>query len=219
MGARQISSNTISALIGAAAFAVLTAGTAVAVSTTAVTITNPTTGVVARVTGKESLVTSERDASTGAYAKVDAAGKRLVGDGSGALTVDGSVANRPVAPATIWAETKNAIFGVGYATSSSGSTAPASGRLWVRNLGATVKVPSGQSVRAVIAFVDHTSGFAQEFPLPLTKQGTFAGEDVYIGTMAVDLYPKPSSIFAVGVTRSATPGDGLITFSSIGQML
>src|SRR5205807_3355084 len=47
------------------------------------------------VTGSNVFVT---DATTGTHAKVDSSGQVLVGDGSGALTVDGTVNNRQTLP-------------------------------------------------------------------------------------------------------------------------
>jgi hypothetical protein len=53
------------------------------------------------------------DHSSSAYfAKVDSAGKLAVGDGSGPLSVDGTVASRPVAPASPWSASEDIEFGI-----------------------------------------------------------------------------------------------------------
>jgi hypothetical protein len=54
----------------------------------------------ARVTSKGGLAVTNQDGATGVRAKVDRSGRAVVGDGSGALTVDGSV--RVYAPAATW---------------------------------------------------------------------------------------------------------------------
>jgi hypothetical protein len=99
---RRTSDNVLYAVLGGLVCVVLTTGTAVAVSTTAVTITNPTTGKTAHVTNLQSLVTSPRDPFSGTYARLDASGRQLVGDGSGALSVDGTVGTRPLLPSKPW---------------------------------------------------------------------------------------------------------------------
>jgi hypothetical protein len=103
MAARRRPSDTLlSAVLGGLVCLVLTTGTAVAVSTTAVTITSPVTGKTAHVTNQQSLVVSHRDAVSGTYSKVDSLGRQLVGDGSGALTVDGTTGSRPLLPSRPW---------------------------------------------------------------------------------------------------------------------
>jgi hypothetical protein len=54
-------------------------------------IGDPKTASKARVNPAGGLAVTPRDATTGAEAKVDAGGHALVGDGTGPLTVDGSV--------------------------------------------------------------------------------------------------------------------------------
>lgn len=89
---RSLSHDLAVAAIGGMVVAVLATGTAVAVSTTAVSITNPTTGKRAHVTNQSSLVTSERDAVSGTYAKVDANGRQYVSDLPGKPWNRGSLA-------------------------------------------------------------------------------------------------------------------------------
>jgi hypothetical protein len=198
---RSVSSTTASAFLGAAAFAVLTAGTAVAVSTTAVSITNPSTGTVAHVTGKQSLVTSERDPSTGAYAKVDAAGRQLVGEGI---------------PSTTWVGAANGFLELGVTTQSTSIAVPPSGRLAVRGISVTVDVPAGQNVKAHIAYTDRNGTWA-DFAVPLVMQGNF-GSDTVVSTMPIDVYPKSSSSVTVWVTRSSDTGTGTFRLTASGEL-
>jgi hypothetical protein len=57
----------------------------------------------ARVNAKGGLAVTARDGATGAQAKIDSGGHALVGDGHGALTVDGSV--QAVTPTETWSFT------------------------------------------------------------------------------------------------------------------
>lgn len=56
----------------------------------------------ARVSNLGALVVVEADPFTNTRAKVSTDGKRLVGDGSGALTVDGRISAAPAKPARPW---------------------------------------------------------------------------------------------------------------------
>jgi hypothetical protein len=56
----------------------------------------------ARVTAKGQLYVLETDPITSTRARVSTGGKRLVGDGSGALTVDGAVRAIPTRPSKPW---------------------------------------------------------------------------------------------------------------------
>lgn len=74
----RLSQNAVSGIIGAAAFAVLTAGTAAAVTYSNAAITDASTGVHARVTNGQGLQVSQRDPYNGAWARVDTSGRTLV---------------------------------------------------------------------------------------------------------------------------------------------
>lgn len=89
---RAVSHDLAVAAIGGLVTAVLVTGTAVAVTTTAVSITNPATGKRAHVTNQSSLVTSERDASSGTYAKIDESGRQYVSDLPGKPWNNGTLA-------------------------------------------------------------------------------------------------------------------------------
>ncbi len=75
---RRVSQNVAYVVVGAAAFAVLSAGTAVAVTYSNAAITDAASGTHAHVTGQQSLVTSQRDPYSGTYARVDGTGRALV---------------------------------------------------------------------------------------------------------------------------------------------
>src|SRR5690349_3719284 len=63
------------------------------------------------VTGSNVFVT---DATAGTHAKVDSTGHVLVGDGTGPLSVDGTVQGRPVPPSTPFYGSLDDNFGNGY---------------------------------------------------------------------------------------------------------
>jgi hypothetical protein len=71
---------------------------AFAVTGSNVFVTDATSGVRAKVDSKQNLQSAIHDATSGVGAKVDASGKLTVGDGSGSLTVDGTVNDRPALP-------------------------------------------------------------------------------------------------------------------------
>lgn len=87
------SENAVAAVLGAVTFAIFATGTAMAAATI-VQIQDPVSGKKAGVTAQSSLVTSDRDPVTGAYARNDSGGRRMVGDGTGPLTVDGTLSTR-----------------------------------------------------------------------------------------------------------------------------
>jgi hypothetical protein len=80
--------------------AVLTPIASNATAPTAVSLTDPSaTSQKARVNGSGQLWTADVDPYTKTYGRVDANGSRRVGDGAGALTVDGSVRELPASTA------------------------------------------------------------------------------------------------------------------------
>jgi hypothetical protein len=214
---RRLSTNTAAALIGAAAFAVLSTGTAVAVATSAVSITDASSGVKAHVTGKASLLTSERDPVSGVYAKTDASGRRLVGDGSGALTVDGSVLTRSAVPTT-W----NKFFSNGIENGNAGAilsaTAPATGNLTLRTVNVQIAMPSGQRLQAYVNYTER-DGTAEQVYITLVAQGADAyGRDIYVGSFDEDLYPKASSAINVIFLRNSSTDYAPLYAAVLGQM-
>jgi hypothetical protein len=199
----RISSNAVSAVLGAAAFGVLTAGTAAAVTTSAVSITNPSTGVRAHVTGKESLVTSARDPYSGVYAKVDAYGNQLVGHG---------------APATVWAKSLNGALSQYLYDAQLTLTAPSSGRLAIRSISLRTSVPTGQKVNARMVYTERDGGIIT-LQIPMEFQGGFTDGDVFVANVPTELYPKAATNLNVIVVRSgAGATSGSIVLSALGQI-
>lgn len=215
---RRLPNNTLSALIGAAAFAILTTGTAVAVATTAVSITDPSSGTKTHVTGKQTLATSDRDPYTGTYAKTDAAGKRLVGDGTGALTVDGLVGSYQGVPATGW--TADVIDNWhGGATSTVQTTVPASGKLTIRVVSAKLFLPAGQHARAFLRYTERGTSTEVWVPVPLVPQGAVtAGTDTNLASLALELHPVPGSTIYLTANRSDSAGTGEIEMVLVGHL-
>jgi hypothetical protein len=198
----RFSNNALSALVGAAAFAVLTTGTAVAVATSAVSITDASTGAKTHVTGKQSLVTSERDPFNGVYSRVDGNGGQLVSDG---------------VPAQVWTGRKQITLLQNTFSDTADITAPSTGRLGVRTLSARVAVTSGQHVQATLMYTER-NGQQMSLYVPLVMQGDFSSEDVVVTTMNVDIYPKAGSTISLHVYRSAAANNAKISFNLLGQL-
>lgn len=214
----QRSHNAIAALLGAAAFAVFTTGTAVAASTTAVSITDAGSGVKAHVTSKASLVTSDRDPYSGVYARNDAAGRRLIGDGSGALTVDGVVMTRPAAPA-VWSRAKTGLIASGTSYGETSIQLPASGVLTVRAVSVRATLPKGQHANGSL-LVTERDGTELRLPLTFTPQG-LSQQSVYevvVATFAEDLFPKPGTPFYISMERSTTTDVVSFEVSLLGRL-
>jgi hypothetical protein len=92
-------------------------------------------------------------------ARVDAAGKLYVGDGAGALTVDGTVAASPVPP-------KVSVASIGYASAAGCSTVyspPAGKTLVLTGLTVQVNRSSGGTFAEVDLFKDTSCGTAFDF--------------------------------------------------------
>jgi hypothetical protein len=74
------------------------------------------------------------------FAKVDSAGKLAVGDGNGALSVDGTVASRPAAPASPWRVSDD------IETAGKFIAGPSASPINVTSLSVSTDAPSGQSL-------------------------------------------------------------------------
>ena len=100
--ARRITGRQLVAVVAMISAAIVLAPVgAVAASSVFTSIADPVhPSYKARVTAKGGLAVTTQDGATGVRAKVDRSGHAVVGDGSGALTVDGSV--RGYAPAATW---------------------------------------------------------------------------------------------------------------------
>jgi proline racemase len=214
---RRLSSNTVSALIGAAAFAVFTTGTAVAVATTAVSITDAGSGVKAHVTNNQALATADRDPYNNVYARTDSGGKRLIGDGSGPLTVDGSVGTLEDVP-TAWNRYVTDAWDQDVNAKQVGVTLPTSGDLRVRAVSVRVVLPVGQHLNANVFYVERDGTTVRAF-LTLTPQGDDgAGRDVIVGTFSDDLYPKPGTTLYVNFVRAPSAGAANVAVTVLGQL-
>ena len=205
MGFRRLSENTVSAAIGAVAFATLSAGTAVAVSTSAVSITNPTTGRRAHVTGKDSLVTSDRDALTGAYAKIDGDGRQQVREGA------------PKAPhaVTMNGELLNGVY------SSSKLAASPTGTFVIETITGQVRVSNGAARPMLTLRTYPKAGVLSEIQVPITGLVTNAdGFDTYVFTLPVRAYHVPGQGHALITiaNRSNNTGNTYYHLTAIGHV-
>jgi hypothetical protein len=134
------------------------------------------------------------------------AGKSLVGDGSGALTVDGSVQESPSTPY------------VGRPQGSSDSYYPAgsvsvpAGKRWViESISIAVQVPSGQPL--LEAYVTRvTAGVPSYVYVPMSAQGTYSGNGLtyYTGALAYRLYADPGTSVGVTAFRGTPTGTAYI---------
>src|SRR4051812_13063116 len=100
--ARRITGRQLVAVVAMISAAIVLAPVgAVAATNVFTTLTDPVhSSYKARVTAKGGLAVTNQDGATGVRAKVDRSGHTVVGDGSGALTVDGTV--RTAAPSARW---------------------------------------------------------------------------------------------------------------------
>ncbi len=205
MPLRRLSENTVSAIIGAVAFATLSAGTAVAVSTTAVSITNPSTGKRAHVTGQESLVVSERDPYTGTYGRVDADGRQLV-------------TSRDGAPKTPYSVTVSGSMNAGQ-YSTSGSKAAPSSTFVIETITGMVGVEPGGSRPMLTLRTTPRSGQMAEVQLPVEWMVTEAeGFEQYVFTLEARAYTIPGSSLIAIATRSGTVGNAFYNVTAIGHL-
>jgi len=95
-------------------------------------------------------VTNISDHSSSAYfAKVDSGGRLAVGDGSGPLTVDGTVAGRPAAPTTPWRASED--FDLGHSFPGVPIAGPSSSPINITSLSiSTDATPTGAGVDAYL---------------------------------------------------------------------
>jgi hypothetical protein len=202
--AGRLSQSTIAGLIGAAAFAVLTAGTAVAVSTTAVSITNPETGNRVHVTKQSTLVTSDRDPYNGVYGRIDAAGRQVTADAAPAAAA--VLAQRQTQSFLSGNNVTNAYFGL-----------PATGRIRITAVSFYIEVPVGQHVDARL-FYTAANGEGVTMVPTLAWQNVMNGVDKVVGTLVADVHPAPGSTIGWWVDRSSGNGTGSVTVSYVGEL-
>jgi len=203
---RRLSENTVSAILGAAAFAILSAGTAVAVSTTAVSITDVDTGKTVHVTSKETLTTSERDPYNGIYARVDGNGRQLV-------------TTREGAPKTPHAVTMSGSIPAGGFSTSASAAGPASGLFVVETITGAVRVPSGGSRPMVSLRTYPTASTMAELQLPVEWMMTVAeGFETYVFTLDARAYHVAGKALTVIAVRSGTTGAAHYHVTAIGHV-
>ena len=106
-GTQRFTGRQITTVVAMLCAAIVLAPVGAVAATNAFTISDPVhPSNKARVTSKGGLAVTAQDGTTGVRAKVDRSGRTVVGDGSGALTVDGKVGVsgnvRAYAPSATW---------------------------------------------------------------------------------------------------------------------
>jgi hypothetical protein len=116
------------------------------------------------------------DPVTGVKASVDATHKVLVGDGSGSLTVDGSLTARPYPPASPWRASED----LGGSTAFKPIAGPSSSAINLTAIAATNKIGSAADLRLLAYAVAGTA--------------TACGTTTYLGTIW-HIYPPANTTF------------------------
>jgi hypothetical protein len=193
---RHLPANVVSAVLGATAFAILSAGTAVAVTTSNVSLTDAATGARAHVTSNNALVTAERDPYNGDYVRVV----------NGGQVVNSRDAIPPVTLALGAGATGSDTSRTTYAETAA---VPSSGRSEVQTVSIRILVNQGQ--RPDVTLMYHANGQWQYQYLPVQYQSTDStggnGYDTFVGMMDVHLYLDPGTKLGVEVNRHIFSGD------------
>jgi hypothetical protein len=193
---RHLPANAVSAVLGAAAFGILSAGTAVAVTTSNVSLTDASSGTRAHVTGNNALVTAERDPYSGDYGRV---------------VNGGQVVNSRDAIPSVTLALSAGTSGQSTARDTYAETAavPSSGRSEVQTVSIMIKVNQGQ--RPDVELLYHANGSWQYQYLPVQYQATDStggtAYDTFVGMLDVHLYLDPGTKLGVQVDRHAFSGD------------
>jgi hypothetical protein len=96
---------------------------------------------------------------------------------------------------------------------------PSDKTLEVQTVSISARVEIGQEVWAQVTSQGSFIGLSSH-PILLTKQGTFDGLDLYVGTTLLTTYAEGGSGLLVSVKRDSTTGDGgNIAFSVSGYLL
>jgi hypothetical protein len=91
--------------------------------------------------------------------------------------------------------------------------------LMVQTVSISARVETGQQVRAQVTSQGDGVGLSNH-PILLTKQGTFDGLDLYVGTTSLTTYAVGSSGLSASAIRDSTTGDGgKIAFSVSGYLV
>jgi hypothetical protein len=118
-------------------------------------------------------------------AKVDSAGKLYVGDGSGRLSVDGTVESRPAAPASPWRARVQ--LEAGNVLIAGPSTVPIN----VTSLSVSTDAPSGSGIN-VFLFATHVPSSATNCSLQFSDGGIWQIRDIGDGVTPVSFtFPTP----------------------------
>ena len=141
------------------------------------------------------------------------AGKTSVGDGSGPLTVDGTVQVTPTTPflARPQGTTDTSFY-------PSGSVAlPAGKRFAIETVSVAVAVPSGQPV--LDCWIHVVTGGTRSFlDIPLVKMGTYSGLDYYTGALNTRLYADVDTSVGVEAFRGASTGTASVNSDLSGYL-
>ena len=100
------------------------------------------------------------------FAKVDSTGKLSVGDGAGPLSVDGTVASRPAAPASPWSASENIAGGVFIA-------GPTTSPINVTSLSVSTNASTGQGITVAL----------HSYSVPISATICNGGVAVFIATV------------------------------------
>jgi hypothetical protein len=194
---RRLSQNAAAAIVGAAAFAVLTAGTAAAVAYSSVAITDASSGTKAHVTGKQSLVTSQRDPFSGTYAKVDANGRSLVA---------GNVVAQDAVGTTPHAETVTGYISGGIYLSEVMSAALSRGFV-IQSISGYIEVANAVTPTiTVLVYQNPSPASWSPIEMPLTyksKNGTY---DHYQFALDLTAFARKDSQIIVDTSRNDATG-------------
>jgi hypothetical protein len=190
---RPLSTNAVSAMIGGAIVAVLSAGTAVAVTTTNVSVTDASSGVRAHVTGNQALVVAPRDPYNGGYTRVS----------SGGLVVNARDAV-PASTSTLQVRGLPSDGVYDYDVTATTPKVPSSGRFEIQTVSVAVTVPPGNKPTVQIRYT--ANGASSTYYLPIIYQATryndaAAVSDEYFGAMDVHLYADPGTAITAYVDR------------------
>jgi hypothetical protein len=98
-------------------------------------------------------------------------------------------------------------------------TVPSTGRLAIRTVSVRISVPTGQHVQAQL-FYTGRDGKAVSLVVPLVPQGDFAGDDIVLQLLDVDLYPKAGTNVGLHVYRYPAGGASnvQVSFQLLGEL-
>lgn len=177
MRTHRLSGTHITVMVVAICVAVVAAPVTVMAAGSLVTITDPTNGNSAKVSAKNSLLTSVRDVTTGAYGKVDSSGRQLV---TGPVTVSNSITARPGKPSL---PVTNSL--------GNGLTVPADKTLIAESLSLQTTVSTGGRVQVLVRYT--TGGTQAYLFLPTTSIGNSGGYDYHTAAVPVKFTADPGT--------------------------